>query len=180
MSNELTQTNPNAIAGEEVVQDLKLAEALGYKRPTDIRKLIKRHAPLLEGMGLLRHGGAPIISGKGRVSTVTEYHLNRAQTAFIIAKAGTKQADIALAEVSEVFALFSEGGLVAANGEAQASLDAIEERARQRRIAHAEEMEARSDAFKALSQHRSPVSKRKLAKSRLRAAQAKADRERGL
>jgi hypothetical protein len=53
--------------------------------------------------------------------------------------------------MAEVFALFSVGGLVAADAAAQADLAAIEERERQRRRAiHEEEREARDSAFQLL------------------------------
>ena len=55
----------NWLASDPCVPDVSLAERLGYKRPTDIRKLITRHAPTLEAMGSLRHGVAMITTGKG-------------------------------------------------------------------------------------------------------------------
>ncbi|MDQ0510628.1 hypothetical protein [Ancylobacter amanitiformis] len=127
-----TATMPLPAAGERTFRDIELAEALGYKRPGDIRKLIKRHLPLLEAMGLVRHRGAPIVSGKGRVQTVTEYHLTKAQAAFIIAKADTPDADNALILISETFAMVSEGKLVAVDAAAQEELDAAAARAAER------------------------------------------------
>lgn len=133
---------------EATVQDLRLAEALGYARPADIRKLIKRHLPMLEALGLVRHGGVPIVSGKGRVSTITEYHLTKAQAAFITAKAGTKQADSLTALMAEVFAMASDSKLVAANEAAAKEL--AEAQARELRRRHEEERDARSAAFAAM------------------------------
>ena len=142
-------TSPELING--TVLDTRLAGALGYERPTDFRKLIKRHLPILEAMGLVRQVGAPIVSGKGRVSMVTEYHLNRAQAAFLIAKAGTKLADSLTVKMAEVFAMFGEGKLVGVDKEAEAELGAIAEREHQRRLAiRAEEKAARSSGFAAL------------------------------
>lgn len=142
-------------AAEARVQDLALAERLGYRRTTDIRKLIKRHAPMLEAMGSLRQHAAMIVTGKGAKRSVTEYHLNRAQTAFIIAKAGTKIADSLAVMMAEVFALFSEGKIAPTSDDAEAELAAAAERERTRRRAlYEEERDARSEAFKFLNQGR--------------------------
>lgn len=145
--NDMTTTTSTTAAlalTEPTVRDIDLAERLGYERPANIRNLIKRHQPTLRAMGLVLHREAPIVSGKGRVSTVTEYHLNRAQAAFIVAKSDTKHADSLTVKMAEVFALFEAGGLVATDNIALADLAAIEERERQRRRAiHEEEKEAR-------------------------------------
>lgn len=146
MTNALSLVTGNPlVAGEKTVVDLALAEALGFERPTNIRKLIRRHRATLEAMGLVLQSEAPIRSGKGRVSLVTEYHLNRAQAAFIIAKAGTKRAESLAAMMAEVFAMFDEGKLVAVDQAAAEELEAV--RAREARRRHEEEREARSEAF---------------------------------
>lgn len=133
---------------EPAVQDLRLAELLGYERPANIRNLIKRHLPTLEAMGLVLRRKAPIISGKGRTTIVSEYHLNRAQAAFIVAKAGTKIADSLTVKMAEVFALFSEGRLVAADETSAEEIAAIEARERaRRRTIFEEEREARDMGF---------------------------------
>ncbi len=143
-----TNAVPLPTAAAATIADIQLAKALGYGRPTNIRLLIKRHLPLLEAMGLVHQREAPIVSGKGRVSTVTEYHLNPAQTAFIIAKSGTKHADSLTVKMAEVFALFSEGGLVAVDAAAEAQLAGIEARETERRgLIAAEEREGRNAAF---------------------------------
>lgn len=136
---------------EATVQDLRLAELLGYERPTNIRNLIHRHAATLKAMGPLLHREAMVAIGSGAMRSVTEYHLTRAQAAFIVAKAGTKHADSLTAKMAEVFALYNAGGLVAVNPTAEAELAAIEERERQRRRAlHEEERAGRDSAFAAL------------------------------
>lgn len=138
---------PPAPAGD-TIRDIQLAEALGYERPTDIRKLIRRNMPMLEAMGTLRHYGVMIEAGNGARREVTEYHLNRAQTAFLIAKSNTRHAESLTLRMSEVFALFSEGRLVAADTAAEVELNAIQERdAERRRLIHAEERAARDAAF---------------------------------
>jgi len=141
---------------EPTVQDLVLAEALGYRRLTDIRKLISRYADLLSAMGLVRHHGVPIVSGKGRVTEVTEYHLNKAQAAFIIAKSGTKRAESLTAFMAEVFAMVRDGQLAPADANASAELAASIARERERQYAiRAEERAGRSDAFAVLGRGRS-------------------------
>lgn len=133
---------------EPTVQDLRFAELLGYERPSNIRNLIKRHLPTLEAMGLVLQREAPIVSGKGRTTIGTEYHLNRAQAAFIIAKAGTKRADSLTVKMAEIFALFTEGRLVAVDEVSAEEVAAIEAResARSRAIFE-EEREARDWGF---------------------------------
>lgn len=140
--------SPSRVHGEPTVQDLALAKSLGYERPTTIRKLIKRHSASLEAMGSLRHRGAMIVVGKGAQRSVTEYHLTKAQAAFIIAKAGTKRADSLAIAIAEVFAMALDAKLVPTNREALAELEAISGRQAERRKAiREEEREARSDAF---------------------------------
>lgn len=152
---------------EPIFHDLALAGALGYERPTDIRKLIKRHAVMLEAMGSLRQHGALIVAGKGAQRPVTEYHLSKAQAAFIIAKAGTKRADSLAASIAEVFAMVSDGQLAPVDDQAAAELQAsvAREKARQRAI-HEEEQEARSDAFAMLGRGRSSRAKKRIGRSR--------------
>lgn len=147
--------------GEPTVRDLALAKALGYERPTNIRNLIRRHQPLLEAMGSLLHGEAMIEVGKGAHRPVTEYHLTKAQAAFIIAKAGTKRAESLTAFMAEVFAMVREGQLVAADANASAELAASIARERERQHAiNADERAARSDAFAILGRGRSKKRRR--------------------
>ncbi len=149
MSSILVPFAGNPLAAQEAtVQDLRLAEALGYARPADIRKLIKRQLSMLEALGLVRHRGVPIVSGKGRVSTVTEYHLTKAQAAFITAKAGTARADSLTVLMAEVFAMAMNGRMVAADEAAAKEL--AEAQARELRRRHEEERDARSAGFAAM------------------------------
>ena len=133
------------------MQDLQLAERLGYKRLTDIRKLIKRHQLSLEAIGSLRHRVAMIEAGKGAAREVTEFHLTKAQATFLIAKAGTKEADSALILVSEAFAMLMEGKLAAVDEAAQAELDAAAARAAERRRLMREEKDDYSRIMKSFS-----------------------------
>lgn len=126
--NAITNSPAELPATETLVADTVLAERLGYENARDIRKLIKRNLDALTAMGLVRHHSAPIVSGKGRVQHVTAYSLNRAQAAFLVSKARTKRADSLAIVIAEVFAEFSQGGLVAENAEAQARIDGIAQR----------------------------------------------------
>jgi hypothetical protein len=133
MSTDIILTSDHSgLPAEPLVPDTVLAERLGYEHARDIRKLIKRNLAALGAMGLVRHHSAPIVSGKGRVQHVTTYSLNRAQAAFLVSKARTKRADSLAIVIAEVFAEFSEGSLIAKDAEAQARLDGVAQRYRDR------------------------------------------------
>lgn len=140
-------------AAEKTVPDLQLAEALGFEQPLNIRKLIKRHQEALEAMGVLsrlektsdKRGGRPTV----------EYHLTCPQAAFIIGKARTKRAVSLAILMAEVFAMFTEGRLVAVDNAAATDLQAAVGRQVIRQgIIAAEEREARADAFAAMKRSR--------------------------
>ena len=151
-------SDANAILAERLVDDLHLAEALGYQRPGDIRKLIGRHVAMLEVLGGLRHRGVNPDRKGGRPTTA--YQLNQAQAAFLAAKSKTKLADNFTAFMAETFAMVQDGRLAARDAEAASDLQAAAERAaeRQRKI-NAEERQARSDAFRIM--RRGPSRKRR-------------------
>ncbi|AOG03679.1 hypothetical protein [Bosea sp. RAC05] len=137
---------------EPAIQDLDLAKALGYERPTNIRNLIKRHEASLEAMGSLLHHEAMIVAGKGAQRSVTEYRLTKAQAAFIIAKAGTKRADSLAVSIAEIFAMAADGRLAPVDTTGAAELRAVGQRFETRLAAIvAEEQEARSGAFALLA-----------------------------
>ena len=140
-------------AVERTVPDLQLAEALGFEQPLNIRKLIRRHHEALEAMGVLSKLEKTSDERGGRPTT--EYHLTRPQAAFIIGKARTKRAVSLAILMAEVFAMFTEGRLVAVDDAAATDLQAAvgREVIRQGIIA-AEEREARADAFAAMKRGR--------------------------
>lgn len=147
--------SPALVLSEPTIQDLDLANALGYERPTNIRNLIKRHEASLVAMGSLLHGEAMIVAGKGAQRSVTEYRLTKAQAAFIIAKAGTKRADSLAVSIAEIFALAADGRLAPVDNAASAELSAVQARLESRLAAIvAEEQEARSNAFALLGRGR--------------------------
>jgi hypothetical protein len=136
---------------EPLAPDTVLAEKLGYEHPRQIRRLITAHRGALEAMGLVYSVSTPIISGKGRVQHVTAYRLNRAQAAFLISKARTKQADSLAIAIAEVFAALSQGDLVAKDAEAETRLNGVAERHTERMgLIAAEEREARYKALRVL------------------------------
>ncbi|MGL4962397.1 MAG: hypothetical protein ACRC67_14270 [Inquilinus sp.] len=123
---------PNTVLADKLVEDTVLGERLGYEHPRQIRRLIAANRDALEAMGDLYSIGTDVLTSKGARHKVTVYHLTRAQAAFLVSKARTKRADSLAIVIAEVFALFTEGGLVAKDAEAVAKLDAITERARER------------------------------------------------
>jgi hypothetical protein len=156
--------SPALVLNEPTVQDLDLAAALGYERPTNIRNLIKRHEASLMAMGSLLHGEAMIFAGKGARRAVTQYHLTRAQAAFIIAKAGTKRADSLAVSIAEIFAMAADRRLAPIDTAAAAELEAVGQRLEGRLAAIvAEEQEARSEAFALLGRGRSRRRRRRYA-----------------
>ncbi|WID97530.1 hypothetical protein QO058_04485 [Bosea vestrisii] len=142
MPNTLTAIEPGPFVpelpeAETTVRDIILSERLGYSKPADIRKLIKRHASALEAMGSLRQSGVMIEAGKGAKREVTEYSLNRAQAAFIVSKARTPEATNLAIVIAELFAMHTENKLAPVDSAAAAELDAIAARAKARADVHA-------------------------------------------
>jgi len=88
------------INGEPWVHDLRLAEALGFGRPRDIRPLIERHREALERLG----GICDTVSqNRGRGRPAREYWLTKKQAIYITLKAGTERATEITIQVVEVF-----------------------------------------------------------------------------
>ena len=90
-----------ALNREPRILDLRLAEALGFAQPYDIRKIIERHKPALERLGEVFATVAKTSAKGGRPTS--EYHLNKEQAIYICSKSETANAvDITL-HVIEVF-----------------------------------------------------------------------------
>ncbi|RJF83434.1 hypothetical protein D3877_01820 [Azospirillum cavernae] len=126
---------------EPRILDLRLAEALGFGRPRDIRQLIERHREALERLGGIC-GAVPQNRGRGRPTV--QFWLTKKQAIYITTKAETDRAtDITIALV-ELFDAVTSGAVPAAPSSAltPADLDAIDRRAR--RIGQEEEQRARS------------------------------------
>ncbi len=88
------------ISAEPRIPDLKLAEALGFGRPRDIRQLIERHREALERLGGIC-GTVPQIRGRGRPSS--EFWLTKKQALFVCTKSETERATDITIMVVEVF-----------------------------------------------------------------------------
>lgn len=92
--------------GELRILDTDLAARLGFDRPRDIRKLIKRYEAELGRMGRCATVARRPQSG-GR--TVTEHYLNEEQALFITAKSETTEATKITIEIVTQFAAFKRG-----------------------------------------------------------------------
>lgn len=142
MTSTMMTTGPAPLVAElpeaeTTVRDIVLSERLGYSKPADIRKLIKRHASALAEMGALRHAGVMVEIGSGAKREVREYSLNRAQAAFIISKARTPEATNLAIVIAELFAMHTENKLAPVDSAAAAELEAIHARAKARADVHA-------------------------------------------
>lgn len=130
-----------AINGEPRILDLRLAEALGFGRPRDIRQLIERHREALERLGGIC-GTVPQNRGRGRPST--EFWLTKKQAVYLCTKAETERAITVTIQIVELFDAVTGGAAHPALAPVltRADLDAIDRRAR--RIGQEEEQRARS------------------------------------
>ncbi|RJF83430.1 hypothetical protein D3877_01800 [Azospirillum cavernae] len=129
------------ISGEPRILDLRLAEALGFKKPRDIRPLIERHLDALERLGGICR---TVRQNPGRGRPATEFWLTKKQAIYITTKAETDRAtDITIAVV-ELFDAATGAAAPPAPAPAltRADLDAIDQRAR--RIGQEEERRARA------------------------------------
>lgn len=109
----LTLSDLTPMAGEPRVRDLRLAEALGYDRARDLRKMITRNAA-----EILTHGPLPQVAtmveiGSAAQRPVDEYHLNEAQALLVCMFARTATAAAVRKQVIEVFLAWRRGALMA-------------------------------------------------------------------
>lgn len=109
-SNALTLTPIN---GEPRVHDFHLAEKLGFDRPGDIRKLIKRNEEKLKKFNHIATVARCIELGNGAKREVSEYYLNQKQAIFICMKSETDRAFDVQAEIVRVFDAYLNGALAA-------------------------------------------------------------------
>lgn len=93
---------------EPMIRDVVLAEALGYSRPRDIRKLIKRFEKYLPGVSMRatvarieKRVGNVVIGYEDR--SATEYLLTEAHAIFIAAKSDTPRANQLLQKIIAAF-----------------------------------------------------------------------------
>lgn len=98
------------VNGEHRIQDLQLAERLGFSQPRDIRKLIGRNLEKLNQISICATM-AQIHEGAGRPTKA--YYLNEKQSIFICMKADTVNAFEVQLEIIDVYAAYRHGNLVA-------------------------------------------------------------------
>lgn len=135
----LAITDLHLFANEPKVQDLRLAEILGFERPRDIRELIKRNAEELENLGGLFHriknvndyDGLPYDTANlqslgGRPAT--EYWLNEEQALLLCMFARTVKARSARREIIRVFLAWRHGHLTPTTPTLNEIIDVIDER----------------------------------------------------
>ena len=97
----LNSSNLETINNEPCIKDLVLAEALGFVRPREIRRLIDRNRTDLESLGVISRYMTRKSQTRGRPSVC--YYLNRKQALFITAKSDTPQAAQVTIRMVEVF-----------------------------------------------------------------------------
>ena len=98
---------------EPRIEDLVLAERLGFKRPRDIRDIIRLHRGELEFHGILRRIAAKTKPGRGRPELY--YHLNEMQALLVCMWARTPKAAEVRADVARVFVAYRHGRLLPAD-----------------------------------------------------------------
>jgi len=103
-SNAITVTTLN---GEPRIQDLLLAENLGFSEPRAIRKLIKRNEEKLLSFGTRDTVSRVTITGQ----PIEEYYLNQKQALFICMKSETDRAFDVQVEIIRVFDAYLNGDL---------------------------------------------------------------------
>jgi hypothetical protein len=105
--------------GEPRARDLDIADRLGFERPRKIRELIERNIAELQRYGLTPRRGAPIVSGKGRVSEVEEYWLNEPQALLIAMRSDAELAPAVREMLIRVFMAWRQGRSAPAFDEAK-------------------------------------------------------------
>ena len=115
--NELTLL---PIDGEPRIHDLLLAERLGFERPRDIRKLIKRHEEKL-----LNFGGCATAARVVEGNETSEFWLNQRQAIFICMKSETDKATDVQIEIVNVFNAYLNGDLKPVSKPAESTFQAL-------------------------------------------------------
>ncbi|WP_042703176.1 hypothetical protein [Azospirillum sp. B506] len=127
---------------EPRILDLRLAAALGFRKPRDIRPLIERHREALERLGEVCLTVRQTSPNGGRPAA--EFWLTKKQAVYLCTKAETERAtDITIAVV-ELFDAVTSGKALPtpAASLTKADLDAIDRRARE--LGEAEERRVRA------------------------------------
>ena len=98
---ETVVLRPVVFGGEARIWDLELGKRLGFERPLDIRKLIRRYEADLAGLGGLATVANHLSALGGRPGT--GFFLNENQALFVAAKSGTLGAKDTIIEIIECF-----------------------------------------------------------------------------
>lgn len=99
------------VNGEPRIQDLQLAERLGFSQPRDIRKLIGRNLEKLNQISVC----ATMAQTPGELGgrPTKAYYLNEKQSIFICMKADTVNAFEVQMEIIDVYTAYRHGNLIA-------------------------------------------------------------------
>lgn len=104
----------NSIDGTPRMMDLTLAEALGFARPSNIRRIITRHIPSLKRFGEVCSTVEQTLKNKmnsgGRPGKA--YYLNKKQALYICTKSETENATEVTIQMVEVFDAYTSGKTV--------------------------------------------------------------------
>jgi hypothetical protein len=118
----LTARDLQVLEGKPRIQDLKLAERLGFAKPVDIRQLIERNLKRLSGRGEVFCTIQKTSERGGRPGT--EYWLTKWQAIKICMWSEALNADAVQDEIADVFDAYTDGRLVAP-GQAPITADVI-------------------------------------------------------
>jgi phage regulator Rha-like protein len=101
----------SSIDGTPRMMDLTLAEALGFARPSNIRRIITRHIPSLKRFGEVCSTVEQTLKNKmnsgGRPGKA--YYLNKKQALYICTKSETENATEVTIQMVEVFDAYTSG-----------------------------------------------------------------------
>ena len=104
----LTTSDINTTVNHEPrILDVRLAEALGFARPRDIRKIIERYK-----MDLERFGTCASVAHVVRGNKTTEYYLTEKQALYLCTKSKAEKAVDITIQMVKVFHLVQHGQLV--------------------------------------------------------------------
>lgn len=101
-----------ALGGEPRIFDLLLGQTLGFDRPQNVRKVIRRHAKELATHGDLLNQRVRTASGAGAGRPEEGYYLNEAQALLVCMFARTNEAAAARKQLVDVFLAYRHGKLV--------------------------------------------------------------------
>jgi predicted ArsR family transcriptional regulator len=93
---------------EPRILDVRLAEALGFSRPADIRELIERHKEALERFGSIFR---MVRKNTGRGRPANEFYLTKKQALYIVTKSETENAVDLTVHIIEVFDAVSNSAI---------------------------------------------------------------------